>query len=109
MRARWRSFGSDVATLFSAKDPRLSKRVKYEVGAATAYLLLPIEVIPDFVPGSASRSTWWAMRRLLARTSCEYWRGTDKALPQGAVAAAQLLGVLAFGALAPPRSAKTSM
>lgn len=107
-------FVPDVAALFRdvAKDPRVPKRVKYEVGAAAAYLLLPIDVIPDFVPGLGQLDDvaiiGWAVRRLLMGAGenvlREHWRGSDKGLELLLQAAAaglrprKLLGVLAFGA-----------
>lgn len=107
-------FVPDVARLFRdvAQDPRVPKRVKYEVGAAAAYLVLPIDVIPDFIPGLGQLDDvaiiGWAVRRLLMGAGegilREHWRGTDKGLElllQAAAAGlrpAKLFGVLAFGA-----------
>ncbi|HVF03956.1 MAG TPA: YkvA family protein [Frankiaceae bacterium] len=107
-------FVPDVARLFRdvAQDPRVPKRVKYEVGAAAAYLLMPIDVIPDFIPGLGQLDDiaiiGWAVRRLLMGAGegvlREHWRGSDQGLElllQAAAAGlrpAKLLGVLAFGA-----------
>jgi|GEM_PF-1747039 len=33
-----------------ASDPRLPKRVKFIPGLITAYLLSPIDLVPDFIP-----------------------------------------------------------
>ena len=107
-------FVPDVARLFRdvAQDPRVPKRVKYEVGAAAAYLVLPIDVIPDFIPGLGQLDDvaiiGWAVRRLLMGAGenvlREHWRGTDKGLELLLQAAAaglrprKLFAVLAFGA-----------
>lgn len=32
-------------------DPQTSTKVKITVGGALAYLLLPLDIIPDFIPG----------------------------------------------------------
>lgn len=107
-------FVPDVAALFRdvAKDPRVPKRVKYEVGAAAAYLVLPIDLIPDFIPGLGQLDDvaiiGFAVRRLLMGAGegvlREHWRGTDRGLELLLQAAAaglrpkKLIGVLAFGA-----------
>ncbi|MDQ1711490.1 MAG: hypothetical protein QOE45_940 [Frankiaceae bacterium] len=107
-------FVPDVARLFRdvAKDPRVPKRVKYEVGAAAAYLVLPFDVIPDFIPGLGQLDDvaviGWAVRRLLMGAGenvlREHWHGTDRGLELLLQAAAaglsprKIFGVLAFGA-----------
>jgi uncharacterized membrane protein YkvA (DUF1232 family) len=107
-------FVPDVAALFRdvAKDPRVPKRVKYEVAAAAAYLVLPFDVIPDFIPGFGQIDDvaviGWAVRRLLLGAGenvlREHWRGTDRGLELLLQAAAaglsprKILGVLAFAA-----------
>lgn len=107
-------FIPDVARLFRdvSRDPRVPKRVKYEVGAAAAYLLLPIDIIPDFIPGLGQLDDiaiiGWAVRRLLMGAGenvlREHWHGSDRGLELLLQAAAaglrprKLLGVLAFGA-----------
>jgi uncharacterized membrane protein YkvA (DUF1232 family) len=109
-------FVPDVARLFRdvAKDPRVPKRVKYEVAAAGAYLVLPFDVIPDFIPGFGQIDDvaviGWAVRRLLLGAGenilREHWHGTDRGLELLLQAAAaglsprKILGVLAFGAAA---------
>jgi len=106
-------FVPDVVVLFRdvAQDPRVPRRVKYEVGAAAAYLLLPIDVIPDFIPGLGQLDDvaviGWAMRRLLLGAGesvlREHWRGTSSGLEvllQAAAAGFQprkLWRVLTFG------------
>ena len=115
-------FVPDVARLFRdvAKDPRVPKRVKYEVGGAAAYLVLPIDVIPDFIPGLGQLDDvaiiGWAVRRLLMGAGenvlREHWQGTDRGLEillQVAAAGLRpkkLLAALAFGA-ATTRGPKT--
>ena len=112
-------FVPDVAMLFRdvAKDPRVPRRVKYEVAAAAAYLVLPLDLIPDFIPGLGQIDDvaviGWAVRRLLLGAGenvlREHWRGTDRGLELLLQAAAaglsprKILGVLALAA-APARS-----
>jgi uncharacterized membrane protein YkvA (DUF1232 family) len=115
-------FVPDVARLFRdvAKDPRVPRRVKYEVAAAAAYLLLPFDVIPDFIPGFGQLDDvaviGWAVRRLLMGAGenvlREHWRGTDRGLELLLQAAAaglsprRIAAVLAMGATTmgrPPR------
>lgn len=107
-------FVPDVARLFRdvAQDPRVPKRVKYEVAAAGTYLLLPFDVIPDFIPGLGQLDDvaiiGWAVRRLLMgageQVLREHWRGNDRGfeiLMQAAAAGLRpkkLFAVLAFGA-----------
>lgn len=109
-------FVPDVVHLFRdvARDPRVPKRVKYEVGAAAAYLVLPFDVIPDFIPGLGQLDDiaviGWAVRRLLMGAGeavlREHWRGTDRGfeiLMQAAAAGLRpkkLFAVLAFGTAA---------
>lgn len=109
-------FVPDVARLFRdvAKDPRVPKRVKVEVGAAAAYLVLPIDVIPDFIPGLGQLDdvaiVGWAVRRLLMGAGenvlREHWQGSDRGLEVLLQIAAaglrpkKLLAALAFGAAA---------
>jgi uncharacterized membrane protein YkvA (DUF1232 family) len=113
-------FVPDVARLFRdvARDPRVPKRVKYEVGAAAAYLVLPIDLIPDFIPGLGQLDDvaviGWAVRRLLMGAGenvlREHWHGTDRGFELLMAAAAaglrprKLLAVLALGAAAATRS-----
>lgn len=83
-------FGPDVARLFRdvARDDRVPRRVKVEVGIAAAYLVLPIDLVPDFIPGIGQLDDLaviaWAVRRLLLGAGepvlRELWRGTDRSL-----------------------------
>lgn len=107
-------FIPDVARLFRdvARDERVPKRIKYEVGAAATYLVLPFDVIPDFIPGLGQLDDvaviGWAVRRLLMGAGesvvREHWRGSDRGfeiLMQAAAAGLRpkkLFAVLAFGA-----------
>jgi uncharacterized membrane protein YkvA (DUF1232 family) len=113
-------FIPDVARLFRdvAKDPRVPKRVKYEVGAAAVYLVLPFDVIPDFIPGFGQLDDvaiiGWAVRRLLLGAGenvlREHWHGNDRGLELLLQAASaglsprKLLAVLAMGAATMGRS-----
>ncbi|HEU0133058.1 MAG TPA: YkvA family protein [Mycobacteriales bacterium] len=115
-------FVPDVARLFRdvARDPRVPKRVKYEVAAAAGYLVLPFDVIPDFIPGFGQLDDvaviGWAVRRLLMGAGenvlREHWRGTDRGLEillQLAAAGLRprkLLAALALGATAGRTSAR---
>ena len=94
------AFLPDVARLFRdvARDDRVPRRVKVEVGLAAAYLVLPFDVIPDFIPGLGQLDdlaiVGWAVRRLLLGAGepllREHWRGTDRGLEV-------LLQVASFG------------
>ncbi|HVF19603.1 MAG TPA: YkvA family protein [Mycobacteriales bacterium] len=84
------AFGPDVARLFRdvARDERVPRRVKVEVGLAAGYLVMPFDVIPDFIPGIGQLDdvaiVAWAVRRLLLGAGepvlREHWRGTDRGL-----------------------------
>lgn len=107
-------FVPDVARLFRdvARDPRVPRRVKYGVAAAAAYLVLPIDLIPDFVPVFGQIDDvaviGWAVRRLLLGAGegvlREHWQGSDRGLELLLQAASaglsprKILGVLAYGA-----------
>lgn len=94
------AFLPDVARLFRdvARDDRVPRRVKVEVGLAAAYLVLPIDLIPDFIPGLGQLDdlaiVGWAVRRLLLGAGepllREHWGGTDRGLEV-------LLQVASFG------------
>ena len=83
-------FVPDVVRLFRdvAKDPRVPRRVKIEAGAAAAYLVMPIDLIPDFIVGIGQLDdvaiVAWAVRRLLMGAGegilREHWRGSDRGL-----------------------------
>ena len=108
-------FVPDVARLFRdvAKDPRVPKRVKYEVAAAAGYLVLPFDLVPDFVPGFGQLDDLaiigWAVRRLLMGAGenvlREHWRGSERGLELLLQVAAaglrprRLLAALAYGAI----------
>ena len=84
------AFLPDVARLFRdvARDDRVPRRVKVEVGLAAGYLLLPIDIIPDFLPGIGQLDDLavigWAVRRLMMGAGegilREHWQGTDRGL-----------------------------
>ena len=48
----WVRFVPDCAVLFTrlARDPRVSRRHKWLLVGLVAYLSLPIDLIPDFIP-----------------------------------------------------------
>ncbi len=84
------AFVPDVARLFRdvARDERVPRRVKIEVGMAAGYLVMPFDVIPDFIPGIGQLDdiaiVAWAIRRLLLGAGenvlREHWHGTDRGL-----------------------------
>lgn len=84
------TFVPDVARLLrdAARDPRVPRRVKVEAALAAAYLLMPIDFVPDFIPGIGQLDDIailaWAVRRLLFGAGDpvlrELWRGTDRGL-----------------------------
>jgi uncharacterized membrane protein YkvA (DUF1232 family) len=108
-------FAPDVARLFRdvGKDPRVPRRVKWDAAAAAAYVVMPFDVIPDFIPGFGRLDDLavigWAVRRLLMGAGepivREHWKGTDRGLELlMQVAAAgmrphRLLAALAYGTL----------
>ena len=71
-----------------ATDPRVPRREKILAGAAAAYLVLPLDLVPDFLPLVGQADDWWvalaALRRLVAGAGYEVvydlWRGTDEGL-----------------------------
>jgi len=84
------AFLPDVARLFRdvARDDRVPRRVKVEVGLAAGYLVMPFDIIPDFIPGLGQLDDVaiiaWAMRRLLLGAGeavlREHWRGSDRGM-----------------------------
>ncbi len=80
----------DVVLLLKdlAFDPRVPRRDKLLAGAAAAYLVSPIDLVPDFIPviGQADDLALaiWAFRRLLGAAGYdiiyELWRGSDEGL-----------------------------
>ena len=84
------AFVPDVARLFRdvSRDERVPRRVKVEVGQAAGYLVMPFDVIPDFIPGIGQLDdiaiVAWAIRRLLLGAGesvlREHWQGTDRGL-----------------------------
>ena len=71
-----------------ARDDRVPRRVKIEAGIAAAYVVFPVDVIPDFLPGIGQLDDLavlaWALRRLLLGAGesvlREHWRGTPRGL-----------------------------
>jgi uncharacterized membrane protein YkvA (DUF1232 family) len=96
-RQRWSAlareaagFLPDVVRLFKdvGKDPRVPRGAKIRVGAALAYILSPIDLVPDWLPGIGALDDL-AIVALAARELLdgagedvvrEHWRGTDKGL-----------------------------
>ena len=71
-----------------ATDPRVSSSDKIAAGVAAAYLVSPIDIIPDWIPGFGQADDLaviaMALRRLLNGAGYdliyEKWRGTDEGL-----------------------------
>jgi uncharacterized membrane protein YkvA (DUF1232 family) len=96
-RQRWAAlareattFLPDVVRLFKdvAKDPRLPRGTKVKVAAALAYLVSPIDLLPDFIPGLGHLDDLaivaLAAHELLEgageQVVREHWRGTEQGL-----------------------------
>jgi uncharacterized membrane protein YkvA (DUF1232 family) len=96
-RQRWAAlareaagFLPDVVLLFKdvAKDPRVPRGTKVKVAAALAYLVSPIDLVPDFIPGLGHLDDL-AIVALAAHELLEgageqvvrdHWRGTGQGL-----------------------------
>jgi uncharacterized membrane protein YkvA (DUF1232 family) len=83
-------FARDVILLLKdlVTDPRLSGRQKVVAGLATAYLLSPVDLVPDWLPLVGQLDDLlvfgYAFRRLCGAAGYEmiyeHWRGTDEGL-----------------------------
>ena len=83
-------FVPDCAVLFGrlARDPRVARRHKLVLLSAVAYLAMPFDVIPDFIPiaGQAddaivvSLALRAALRGAGADLVAEHWPGTEQGL-----------------------------
>jgi len=70
------------------RDPRVPLRAKVVLGAAAAYLAMPIDLIPDFVPIAGSLDdaivAAFALRFVVRASSpevvAEHWRGDPATL-----------------------------
>ena len=81
---------TDVVLLLKdlATDPRVSRSDKMVAGLAAAYLVSPVDVIPDWLPGIGQADDlaviMLAFRRLLTGAGYdviyELWRGSDEGL-----------------------------
>lgn len=84
------AFLPDVARLFKdvARDPRVPRGTKLKVGVALAYLVSPLDLIADVIPGVGMLDdvaiVALAARELLAGAGAdivrEHWRGSDQGL-----------------------------
>jgi len=84
------AFLKDVALLLKdcAVDARVPRTDKWLLAGVAAYLLSPIDLIPDLIPVLGQVDdlgvTIWALRRLLRAAGheiiTELWRGTDDGL-----------------------------
>lgn len=83
-------FGGDVILLLRdlMRDPRVGRADKVAAGLALAYVLSPVDLVPDTVPFVGNLDdvsvAVLALRRLLARSGYdlvyELWRGSDEGL-----------------------------
>lgn len=83
-------FGGDVILLLRdlMRDPRVGRAEKVAAGLALAYVLSPVDLVPDTVPFVGNLDdvsvAVLALRRLLARSGYELvhelWRGSDEGL-----------------------------
>jgi uncharacterized membrane protein YkvA (DUF1232 family) len=83
-------FVPDVVMLFKdlAQDDRIPRRAKIEAALAAGYLVMPIDLIPDFIPGIGQLDdiaiVGWAVRRMMLGAGegvlREHWRGSDRGL-----------------------------
>lgn len=81
-------FVGDVGTLLwrVVKDPRVGRWQKIAAGAAVAYVVSPLDVIPDVVPGLGQLDDLVVIRQALklladaAGTSVlrEHWQGSEE-------------------------------
>lgn len=68
-----------------SRDDRVPLPAKVKSGAAAAYVLSPVDVIPDFIPGLGQMDdiaiVVWAVRNLFRSAGYdvlkELWKGTD--------------------------------
>lgn len=68
-----------------SRDPRVPRLSKVAALAVAGYLISPIDVLPDFLPGLGQLDDLylavWAVRRLVADAGYdlvrEHWRGSD--------------------------------
>jgi len=84
------AFLPDVAMLFKdvLRDPRVPRSAKIKVGAALAYLVSPLDLLADVIPGVGMLDdvaiVAFAARELLdgagAEIVREHWRGSDHGL-----------------------------
>lgn len=71
-----------------AKDPRVPRAAKLQAALAAAYLVSPLDLVPDFVPGLGQVDDLvvaiLAVRTLFAAAGYdviyELWRGSDEGL-----------------------------
>ncbi len=86
----WREllrFLPDVGRLFVdlSRDPRVPLRAKILSGAVAVYLVSPMDVVPDFIPGAGQMDDLalavWAVRRLLRAAGYDVlkdlWQGSE--------------------------------
>jgi uncharacterized membrane protein YkvA (DUF1232 family) len=84
------TFLPDVAMLFRdlAQDDRVPRWAKVEAALAAGYVMFPIDLVPDFLPGIGQLDdiaiVGWAVRRLLLAAGenvlKEHWRGSPRGL-----------------------------
>jgi uncharacterized membrane protein YkvA (DUF1232 family) len=70
------------------RDPRVPRRVKVALGLLIGYLLLPLDLVPDFIPVAGQLDDAilvalvlrWFLRAGGAALVCEHWPGPERAL-----------------------------
>jgi uncharacterized membrane protein YkvA (DUF1232 family) len=71
-----------------AADPSISRRVRYRLGALVIYLLLPIDVVPDFIPIAgyaddavvAALGLRWVVQAAGVEAIERHWTGNERGL-----------------------------
>jgi uncharacterized membrane protein YkvA (DUF1232 family) len=90
-RSNWQELGAmlpDVGRLLRdlMADPRVPRRSRWLAGAAALYVAVPVDPLPDLVPGTGYGlddvvAVVWALRHLIATAGYEVvrelWTGTD--------------------------------
>lgn len=82
------TFAKDVALLLGrvARDPRVPRSTKLLTFGAIAYVVSPIDLLPDFLPGVGQLDDVWLVSRMLRRlvrkagyeVVREHWTGSDE-------------------------------
>ena len=71
-----------------ARDPRVARRRRWLLGALLVYLVIPIDLVPDFIPVAGQLDdallVLWVLRGVLRSAGpavvAEHWPGPDRTL-----------------------------